>query len=215
MSRPVGYQPEALGLQAVGPKGTDHVGQPLRPVAQGKAASVFHQPSGRGAQLLQRTEFLAPGGSAACSTPQGKVGWIGHHQIKAPARQRRGAQVAAEHLPLQSVGAEIFPGGSGGQEIHLHPGEGQPLPPPGQQQKQRPAPRPQVTHAPPGLYRAEFPQRQRVAPQGEHPLRPGQRVRAKPLLFDHREALPSRDFKKRIPHFSQLCYNILGINKER
>lgn len=86
----VGHQLEPLGLQPAGPEDAHHIRQPFRPVAQGKPPPIPHQSGGGGAQLLQGTVFLAPSGTAAPSTAQGKIGWVGHHQVKGPGRQRHG-----------------------------------------------------------------------------------------------------------------------------
>ena len=62
MSGAVGDQLHALGLQSVGAQGAHHIGQPLRPVAQSKAAAVFEKTGCRLAQFFQRAEGLAAEG---------------------------------------------------------------------------------------------------------------------------------------------------------
>ena len=51
--RPVGRQLEPFGLQPAGPQTAQQVGQPLRPVAQGKSAAVPGQAGGGAAQTFQ------------------------------------------------------------------------------------------------------------------------------------------------------------------
>lgn len=84
MLRTVGDQLHPLGLQTMSPEGADHVGQPLRAVAQGEAAPVFYKPGCGGAQLLQGAAFLAPGASAALPAAHREVGRVGDHQVEAP-----------------------------------------------------------------------------------------------------------------------------------
>ena len=177
----VGDQLQPLGLQPMGPQGTQYVAQPLRPVAQGEPPPVFQQPPGGGAQLLQSPMELHPGGVFPPPAARGKVGRVGHHQVEDPGGEGGLPPVPQDEFPRQAVGRQVVPGGPGGQGVPLHPGQRQPLGPPGQQQEERPAPGPQVAHPPPGPDGGELPQGQGVAPQGEHPLRPRQGIG--PQLF--------------------------------
>ena len=68
----VGDQLQPLGLQPMGPQGTQHVAQPLRPVAQGEPPPVFQQPPGGGAQLLQPPCSSIRAGSSPLPLPGGK-----------------------------------------------------------------------------------------------------------------------------------------------
>lgn len=174
-----------FGLQAVGSEGAQDVCQPLRAVAQGKTTPVFHQPSGGGAQLLQRTGLLAPGRAAALPAVHGIVGRVGDNQVKASRREGSGTQVAGEDLSRQTVGLQILPGSLGGERVDVHASEGESVRPPGQQQEQRSAARAQVAHPPAGLYCCESSQRQGVAPQGKDARPPGKSIRAELLCFYH------------------------------
>ena len=187
---------EPFRLQAVGPEGTDHIGQTFRPVAQGEAPPVFDDPSGGGAQIVQRAQLLAPGGPAAPAAACGEIGRVGDCQVEASRREGSGAQVAGEDPPLQAVDSQILPGGPGGQGVDIDPGEGQSFLTPGQEEEEGAAARPQVADPPPGLDRRELPQSQGVAPQGEDAVRPGQGVGAQLFGLDHRGPLYQKTGEK-------------------
>ena len=55
------HKGQTLGLQPVGPQHGQHLGQPLRPVAQRKAPAVLQKPERAGAHILQRAGVLVPG----------------------------------------------------------------------------------------------------------------------------------------------------------
>ena len=150
--------------------------QPLRAVAQGKTAPIFHPTGSGGAQFLQGAVLLAAGGAAAGPAAHGKIGRVGDNQVKASGGEREGAQITANYLPRQSVDRQVFPGNLSGQGIDIYPGEGEPLRPAGQQQKERPAACAQVAHAPAGLYSREAAKGKGVAPKGKDSLGPGEGI---------------------------------------
>ena len=72
VSGAVGDQLHALGLQSVGAQGAHHIGQPLRPVAQSKAAAVFEKTGSALHSSSSVQKVSLRNGPASCPLPTGK-----------------------------------------------------------------------------------------------------------------------------------------------
>ena len=97
------HKGQTLGLQPVGPQHGQHLGQPLRPVAQRKAPAVLQKPERAGAHILQRAGVLVPGkgvGGVRTLGPVRKVRRIARAQVETALAFPPAAQVGAHRCDV-------------------------------------------------------------------------------------------------------------------
>ena len=92
-------------------------------MTEGKSASVFDDPPGTGAQVIQSTEFFAACRAATVSAACRKVGWIGDDQIKSARGKGCCAKITVQHITDNLVVLQVAASGFGRQKVNLHSGQ--------------------------------------------------------------------------------------------
>lgn len=100
------YKGQPLGFQPVGPQHRQHLRQPFRPVAEGKASAVLQQTEGAPAHIVQCAGILVPGKGVGRIPALGsirEVGRIARTHVKTALALPEGAQVGTDRREMPDV----------------------------------------------------------------------------------------------------------------